>query len=127
MCAYSLSHLLHIAGLVLLAVALHEIVHDPVHHLGWGMAVTGSGGVAAFLVGQACFRSVLGVGPVATLLTAAVLAVVVAPLGVLVSGLGQLLGLAVVAAGLAAVLHRRTGAELEPAGADPTADGLQAT
>ncbi len=118
--AYSLTHLLHIAGLVLLAAALHQIVRDPLHHLGWAMAVTGSVGVATFLVGQASFRSVLEVGPVTALLGAAALALVVGPLGDLVGGLVQLLALAVLVCGTVAALQRGARAT---AGPEPAHDG----
>jgi low temperature requirement protein LtrA len=109
--AYGHAHLLHIAGLVLVAAGLHEIVHDPVHHLTWSFAITASGGVAAFLLAQAAFRRVMGTGPAGSLVAAAVLALALTPVGVLVAGLGQLIGLAAVTAGSAALLARRAGAE----------------
>ncbi len=60
--AYSYTHVLHIAGLVLVAVGLHDVVHDPGHRLTWGVATTLSAGVAVFLIAQALFRNVLGIG-----------------------------------------------------------------
>ena len=105
--AFGHDHLLHITGLVLVAAGLHEIVHDPAHHPSWAFAITCSGGVAAFLLGQAGFRRTLGTGPVGVLLTGALLAVALAPLGVLVAGFAQLVGLAVAAAGAAALMVRQ--------------------
>ena len=104
--AYGHAHLLHIAGLVLVAAGLHEIVHDPTHHLSWAYALTCSAGVAAFLLAQASFRRVMDTGPVGGLVAAATVALALAPVGVLVAGLGQLACLAAVTAGSAAVLAR---------------------
>jgi low temperature requirement protein LtrA len=59
---YSVSHLLHIAGLVLLAAALHVTVHVPGHRLGTKMAVTMAAGTALFLMGEVLFERRLRLG-----------------------------------------------------------------
>jgi low temperature requirement protein LtrA len=98
--AYSLTHLAHIAGLVLVAVGLHEVVHHPVRHLTWAGALTLSAGCALYLVGEIAFRRVLHLGTVAGHLVTAVACLVVAVVGVTVNGAIQLLSLGVVLLGL---------------------------
>lgn len=49
---YSLTHMVHIAGLVLVAVGLHAVVHHPGHHLRWAVALTLSAGCALYLVAE---------------------------------------------------------------------------
>ncbi len=110
---YSLGHVLHIAGLVLVAAGLHEVVHDPAHHLGWDISVALSAGAATFLIGQAAFRSTLRIGPVWGHLAAAVAVLAIGPLGVHRSGMAQLLGIAVILVGLAALLQRQAGANAQ--------------
>ena len=94
--SYSLTHLLHVFGLVLIAAGLHDVMHDPSHHLSTRIAVTMAAGVATYLVGEAAFRGSLGLGGMVPLLGGAVLALAVSPLGVHVSGLAELLALGVV-------------------------------
>jgi low temperature requirement protein LtrA len=94
--AYSLSHLIHIAGLVLVAVGLQEVVHHPGHHLTWAVAVTLSAGCALYLVGEIAFRRFLHLGTVKGHLVASVACLVVAVVGVTVNGATQLLALGVV-------------------------------
>jgi low temperature requirement protein LtrA len=108
--AYSATHLVHVAGLVLVAAWLHPIVADP-RHLTTAEAATGPAGVAAFLAAQAAFRRTLRIGPAQAHLAAAGLAAALAPVTALTCGAVQLLGLACVVCGLAAALSvRRLGA-----------------
>ena len=104
--AYSYIGLLHISGLVLVAVGLHFLVEDPVERLPWGTALTLSAGVASYLIGQAAFRATLRIGSPTTHLTAATLVLMVVPLGALVAGWLQLLGCVLVVLALATVLQR---------------------
>lgn len=93
---YSLSHLIHIAGLVLVAVGLHEVVNHPGRHLTWAFAVTLSAGCALYLLGEVAFRRFLHLGTVSGHLLAAVACLAVAVVGVTVNGAIQLLALGVV-------------------------------
>ncbi|MEO6822352.1 MAG: low temperature requirement protein A [Candidatus Nanopelagicales bacterium] len=104
--AYSYIGLLHISGLVLVAVGLHFLVEDPVERLPWGTALTLSAGVASYLVGQAAFRATLRIGSPTTHLAAATLVMMVVPLGALVAGWLQLLGCVLVVLTLATLLQR---------------------
>jgi low temperature requirement protein LtrA len=103
--AFSYIHMLHIAGLVLVAVGLHDVVHDPTHHLAWGVATSLSAGIALFLVGQALFRLVLGIGPTGIHLCAALIAMAGVPLGAEASGGVQLAFVTLVVAVCAAALQ----------------------
>ena len=94
--SYSLTHLLHVFGLVLLAAGMHDVMHDPSHHLDTRIAATMAAGVATYLVGEAAFRGSLGLGSTVPLLAGAAVALLVSPLGVHVSGLAELLALAAV-------------------------------
>ncbi len=104
--AYSYIGLVHISGLVLVAVGLHFLVEDPVERLPWGAAVSLSVGVAVFLVGQALFRAKLRVGSPTPHLVAAAAVLVTVPLGALGAGWLQLLGCVVVVLALATLLQR---------------------
>ena len=88
--AYSLWHVLHVAGLVLIAVALDDILRDPANPLQWSRAVAFGTGVALFMLGQALFRRTLTIGSGRLHLAAGVAMLALAPLGVFVSGFSQL-------------------------------------
>ncbi|MFI1385211.1 low temperature requirement protein A [Embleya sp. NPDC020886] len=80
--AFGLAHAVMIAGIVLVAAG----ISDGIHHLGtdtnrWWLGA----GVATFLLGHAWHRHVLGTGPVAAQITAAV---VVIPLTASLAGAG---------------------------------------
>jgi len=89
---YSVGHLGHIGGLMLVAGGLHDVVHDPVHRLGWYAGLLLTAGVGCFLVGQATLRRQLRFGAAVHLLGAVAMALLLTPVGVLVSG-GALLTL----------------------------------
>ena len=108
---YSLTHLLHVFGLVLIAAGLHDVMHDPGHLLDARIAVTMAAGVATYLCGEALFRATLGIGSVVPLLAGMLVAVATAPLGTQVSGLAELIALGAVVAAVVALT--RTG-EVEP-------------
>jgi low temperature requirement protein LtrA len=88
--AYSLWHVLHVAGLVLVAVALDEILRDSGHPLPWSPAVAFGTGVALFMVAQALFRRTLSIGSGRLHLAAAIAMLALVPLGVFVTGFAQL-------------------------------------
>ena len=104
--AYALAHLVMIAGLVLVAAGLHEVVHGPGHHLSARFAVTMAAGVTVYLVGEAMFRRRLGAGPVTLLLAGGAACLVTVPLGTSVSGLAQLAGLSALLIALLLARHR---------------------
>jgi low temperature requirement protein LtrA len=89
---YSVGHLGHIGGLMLVAGGLHDVVHDPVHHLPWYPALLLAAGVGSFLVGQVALRKQLRFGTAVHLLGAVAMALLLTPVGVFVSG-GALLTL----------------------------------
>lgn len=60
--AYGLGHLLHVAGLVLLAAGLHDVVAHPGGELGLRLGSTMAIGCAVFLFAQALFVHSLGLG-----------------------------------------------------------------
>ena len=91
--AYGLAHPVMIAGLVMVAAGLHEVVHAPGHHLAARWAWTMAGGLAVYLAGEAMFRRRLGGGPVAPTLLAGAACLLTVPLGTAGSGLAQLAGL----------------------------------
>ncbi len=103
--AYSYAHLLHFAGLILLAAGLHTVIGSPTLPLDTAPAISLSAGIALFLLGQATFRLILRIGPTAAHLSVALLSVAVAPVGILTAGMVQLGVIAVALVSLAAVLQ----------------------
>lgn len=85
-----------VAGLVLIAAGLHQAVHDPTHHVDARAAFTMSAGVAAYLLGNVLYLARLGIGGRRWFSVTAVLAVLVAPVGVLVTGTALVGALALV-------------------------------
>jgi low temperature requirement protein LtrA len=101
---YSMGHLVHIGGLVLLAAGLQEVMVSPRNHLSTRWALTLAVGVAIFLGAEALLRKVFRVGSWIVLAVAAVACAVVGAYGRHVSGLVELELLAtVVVAALVAV------------------------
>jgi low temperature requirement protein LtrA len=88
--AYSLWHVLHIAGLVLVAVALDDILRDSGRPLPWSAAVAFGAGLALFMVAQALFRRTLTIGSGRLHLATAIAMLALAPLGAFVTGFAQL-------------------------------------
>jgi low temperature requirement protein LtrA len=87
--AYSLAHLLHVAGLVLVAVGLHAVVAAPADGLSARNAVTTGAGIALFMVGELCFLRTLRLSAGWALAGGAAAALVVSPIG-LANGLAEL-------------------------------------
>lgn len=94
--AYSLGHLIHIVGLVLVAAGLLEVIARPRHELDAAAALTLAIGTATFLASEILFRHLLALGRSRYLIVGAVLAVPTALVGHFVYGLAQLLTLSVV-------------------------------
>ena len=117
--AYSLSHMVHVAGLVLVAAGLHEVVPHPGRHLTWAVAVTLSAGCTLYLLGEVAFRKFLHLGAVAGHLLASVACLAVAVVGVMVNGAIQLLALGLVLLGL--LLSGWSGSSGRSAGLDASA------
>ncbi len=88
--AYSLWHVLHVAGLVLVAVALHHILASPEQPLSWNTALVFGLGSALFVLAQALFRRTLGLGSVRLHLMSAVVLLAVSLIGVVSTGLSEL-------------------------------------
>jgi low temperature requirement protein LtrA len=107
---YSMSHLLHIAGLVLVAAALHVVVRQPTDPLGLRMAVTMAGGAALFLLGELLFERRLSIGRGSGLAVAAACCLAIAPTGY-AAGVLELAALAAVVAVF--VTSRRTAPRLD--------------
>ncbi len=106
--AYSLWHLLHVAGLVLVAVALHHILKDPGQPLLWNTSIDFGVGSATFVLAQALFRRTLGLGSVRLHVVAAAVLVVVSPIGVVSTGLSELVVMAGALVLFVVLLQRRT-------------------
>jgi low temperature requirement protein LtrA len=100
---YSVSHLLHVAGLVMLAAGLHVAVHEPGQHLGSKMAVTMSAGAALFLLGEVLFERWLTLGSGRSLGIGAAGCVIPAAAGLVAPALAELVLLTTVAVGLVVV------------------------
>jgi low temperature requirement protein LtrA len=94
--AFSLWHVLHIAALVLVAVALRDILGDPGRALDWSRASAFGAGVALFLLAQALFRTTLRLGTSRLYVATAFVLMALAPIGVFVAGFDQLAASAVV-------------------------------
>src|SRR5262245_45910553 len=77
---YWYTHLMMLAGIVLLAAALKEIVAEGAHAPLWSAWVLASG-VASYLVGDALFRKVLGIRPLRFRVMAAFAALPIGALG----------------------------------------------
>ena len=114
--AYALGHLVMIAGLVLVAAGLHEVVHRPLHQLSARYAVTMAAGGAVYLLGVVMFHRRLGLGAEALLAAGGLICLATVPLGTAVSGLAELGGLVAVLVGVVVVRARR-----EPLGLLPGA------
>jgi low temperature requirement protein LtrA len=105
--AYSMAHLVHILGLVLVAAGLHEVVLEPAHHLPLHSAVCLASGTAVYLLAEVMFRIRLRFGAFDVLAAAALL---VAPLTLLgqVNGMVELGALGALVAVTMLVDHRRS-------------------
>jgi low temperature requirement protein LtrA len=106
--AFSFGYLVLVAGLILVAAGMREVVHTPRDPLGWSTAVTMASGAATYLVGNVFYLWRLGVTGRRWLLVMAVVSLLSVPVGHLVSGLAQLVLLVVVllAAGRPVLLNR---------------------
>ena len=94
--AFAGAHLFHVAGLVLVAAGLLEVVAAPTHEFGVRLAITTSAGCATFLGAQQLYLRLLGLRDGPVLLVGAVLALAVGAALSETSGLSVLLGLVVV-------------------------------
>jgi low temperature requirement protein LtrA len=104
--SYSQVHMLHIAGLMLIAAGLRSFMHGPLAPLSQGDSVALSAGAAAFLLAQGAFRNYLGFASPRPQIIAALAIVAVTPLGSQVSGIAQLGAIATVTIALAAILQQ---------------------
>jgi low temperature requirement protein LtrA len=93
--AFAGAHIVHVAGLVLVAAGLEEVIVAPTHELGVRIAVTMAAGCATFLGAQALYLRLLRIPGSAPLLAGAVLALAVAAIGPAVNAVTEL-GLLVV-------------------------------
>jgi low temperature requirement protein LtrA len=112
---HSLTHLLHVTGLVLLMAGLRAMVADPLSHLTTRLAVTMAVGVAVFCLGEAVYERRLRLGSGAALVATALVVLPTALTGALVSGLSQLallLGVLLVHIGLRRVARNPGGVEI---------------
>ena len=106
--AFSFGYLVLVAGLILVAAGMHEVVHAPDHHLSWSTALVMAAGAATYLVGNVFHLWRLGITGRRWLLVMAVVSLLTVPVGHLLNGLSQLVALVVVllAAALPAVRNR---------------------
>lgn len=78
---YSLGHLVHVAGLILVAAGLHDVIANPTLDLEARVASTLGLGTAVFLCAEALVRRLFGIGAVVPLLVASIACCVVAVIG----------------------------------------------
>lgn len=98
--AYSATHFLHIAGLVLCAVGLSAAVQEPMEPLGVALGTTSAAGVALFLLGHAGYRAALDIGSARPHVLAGGLALACAALSTVVPAVALLGALTLVLLGL---------------------------
>jgi low temperature requirement protein LtrA len=87
--AFSMAYLVLVAGLILVAAGLHDVVHDPGHHLSLQAAWTMAAGVAVYLFGNSVHLWLLGLPSHWPLKIGAVAALPTVLLGREVSGAAQ--------------------------------------
>jgi low temperature requirement protein LtrA len=111
---YSVGHLIHVLGLVLVAAGLHDVIIAPTYHLAVRPASSLACGAAIFLLAEAWFRRFLDIGSRSALVVGAAACVVVAAVGHHLEGVVELELLATL---LIAVLvaQPRTGEPAPPA------------
>jgi low temperature requirement protein LtrA len=88
--AFAGAHILHVAGLVLVAAGLEEVIAAPTHELGVRIALTMAAGCATFLGAQALYLRLLGLAGGAPLIVGAALALAVGMTGRLVNAVTEL-------------------------------------
>jgi low temperature requirement protein LtrA len=108
MFAFSMSYLLLVAGLIPVASGLHEVVHDPGHHLSWLAAGTLGVGTAIYLVGNSVHLWLLGLSGGWALKGAALVCLATIPLGHEVTGDAQVVALCLVLGAALAASGRAT-------------------
>ena len=111
---HSVTHLLHVGGLVLVLAGLRVMVADPLSHLPLRTALTLAVGVGIFCLGEALYERRLRLGNGIALVVTAVVMVPTALPGARVSGLSQLallLGVLLVHVGLRRVARNPGGVE----------------
>jgi low temperature requirement protein LtrA len=102
--AFFFCYLAMLLGIVAIAAAEHPALEHPFDELSWARAALLSGGLSAYLAGDAAFRRRLRIGPVRTRIAAAALAPAAIPAGAAGSAAAQLAVLVVIL--IAAVLTR---------------------
>jgi len=96
--AFSMSYLVLVAGLIPVAAGLHEVVHEPGHHLTWLAASLLGVGTAIYLVGNSLHLFLLDLTSGWPLKVAAFVAIGTIPIGHGVSGDVQVVALCIVLA-----------------------------
>jgi low temperature requirement protein LtrA len=104
--AFSMLYLVLVAGLIPVASGLHEVVHDPGHHLTWLAAGTLGVGTAIYLVGNSVHLWLLDLSSGWALKGAALVSLATIPLGHEVSGDVQVVALCLVLAAALVVTGR---------------------
>jgi low temperature requirement protein LtrA len=97
--AFGYCHLLMLLGIIALAAGLKDAIGHAFDSLDLPHALLLAGGTALFLVGDACFRRTLRLGPASLRALAAVLCLATVPAGVAASAVLQLILLGVVLGG----------------------------
>ena len=88
--AFAGAHIVHVAGLVLVAAGLEEVIAVPTHELGLRIALTLAVGCATFLGAQALYLRLLDLPGGAPLLVGGLLALAVAAIGHAVNAVTEL-------------------------------------
>jgi low temperature requirement protein LtrA len=101
-------------GVVIVAAGVVNALHEVGSALDLGPALLLSGGVALYLIGEASFRFVLGIRPIAYRAAAAIAALATLPLGLGVSAAAQLVALVALLAGMLAIEEVQARGALSP-------------
>jgi low temperature requirement protein LtrA len=96
---YFLAHIPMLLGIIAAAAGIHEAVAHPSEPLGFAAALTLGIGVALFFLGDAAFRLALGLGPAASRVAIALVALVTIPIGTATTATIQLAALVALIAG----------------------------
>lgn len=104
--AYTRTHLLHVAGLVLIAVGFHDVLHDPSHQLSLLPSCGFAAGFVLYFWGQAQFRSTLKFAPTRPFAFGTAVCLASIPAAMATSALTQTLILTLTTTALAIYLTR---------------------
>ncbi|MQA93377.1 MAG: low temperature requirement protein A [Streptosporangiales bacterium] len=105
--AYFYAHIPMLLGIIVLAVGVKNVLAHADEHLHLGPALALAGGVGLYVLGDAWFRRVLGIGPILLRSAAGLALLLTVPVGVALNGITQLGAVLAIVALTLAVETRR--------------------